>query len=364
MGDKHIVRFEPVGIEIEVDEDQTVLRAAAEQGVMLMHGCKEGQCASCKSFVLDGEDLELDRYSTFALPDFEQRGGLHPALPGARLRGRDDRAAQLRRGDDPVGPPDPAGGRRGGVQRAVTHDMRHLVLKLVEPQEVEFLPGQYVDITIPDTETTPVVLDGQHVQQGERAARVRHQGLPGRPVLELPGHQAGGRRPARRGRAVRRLHPARGRDCDLVFVGGGAGMAPILCLLRSLAERGSTRKATYYYGARTTARPVLRGGAARPRGDAAQLPLRPGAVRADRGRRLGRRGRPDHRRREDGTRPTCRTSTPTSAGRPRWSRRPWRCSTGWARPRSTSTTTSSRPPATAMTEPRERPNPATGKDGP
>src|SRR4051794_26258282 len=76
MGDKHVVRFEPVGIEIEVDEEQTILRAAAEQGVMLMHGCKEGQCASCKSFVLDGEDIDLDRYSTFALPEFEKDEGL------------------------------------------------------------------------------------------------------------------------------------------------------------------------------------------------------------------------------------------------------------------------------------------------
>ena len=43
MTDKHVVRFEPVGIEIEVREDQNILRAAAEQGIMLMHGCKEGQ---------------------------------------------------------------------------------------------------------------------------------------------------------------------------------------------------------------------------------------------------------------------------------------------------------------------------------
>ena len=35
------------------------------------------------------------------------------------------------------------------------------------------------------------------------------------------------------------------RDNDLVFVGGGAGMAPILSLLRSMAERGLTRKATF-----------------------------------------------------------------------------------------------------------------------
>ena len=75
MGDKHVVRFEPVGIEIEVGEDQTILRAAAEQGIMLMHGCKEGQCAACKSFILEGEDVEHDRYSTFALPDYEKDEG-------------------------------------------------------------------------------------------------------------------------------------------------------------------------------------------------------------------------------------------------------------------------------------------------
>lgn len=37
----------------------------------------------------------------------------------------------------------------------------------------------------------------------------------------------------------------------LVFIGGGAGMAPIVSLLRSMAEKGTTRAATFYYGART-----------------------------------------------------------------------------------------------------------------
>ncbi len=43
MVDSHKVRFEPVGIEIEVDEQETILEGAFRQGVMLMHGCKEGQ---------------------------------------------------------------------------------------------------------------------------------------------------------------------------------------------------------------------------------------------------------------------------------------------------------------------------------
>ena len=154
MGDKHVVRFEPVGIEIEVDEEQTVLRAAAEQGIMLMHGCKEGQCAACKSFVLDGEDIELDSYSTFALPDFEKEEGFTLLC---RAHVYEDVTIELLNYDEEM--------IRSGhpIQEAVaevvsidpvTHDMRHLVLKLVEPTEIAFFPGQYVDIAIPDSEET------------------------------------------------------------------------------------------------------------------------------------------------------------------------------------------------------------------
>jgi propane monooxygenase reductase subunit len=39
-------------------------------------------------------------------------------------------------------------------------------------------------------------------------------------------------------------------DRPLLFIGGGAGMAPILTLLRAMTERGTARPAAYYYGAR------------------------------------------------------------------------------------------------------------------
>ena len=65
------VRLEPVGIEIEVEEDETVLDAAFRQGIAVPHGCKEGQCASCKSILIDGE-IDLKKYSTFALSDMER----------------------------------------------------------------------------------------------------------------------------------------------------------------------------------------------------------------------------------------------------------------------------------------------------
>src|ERR1700720_1916516 len=128
MGDKHVGRFEPVGIEIEVDEEQTVLRAAFRHGLMLMHGCKEGQCSACKSFLLEGE-VDLDKYSTFALNDYEKEEGWTLLC---RAHAQSDLEVELINFDEEV--------LRSGISlqtvktrveriEELTHDIRRLVLR-------------------------------------------------------------------------------------------------------------------------------------------------------------------------------------------------------------------------------------------
>jgi len=250
MGDKHVVRFEPVGIEIEVDEAQTILRAAAEQGIMLMHGCKEGQCAACKSFVLDGEDIELDRYSTFALPDYEKEEGFTLLC---RAHPYEDLTIELLQYDEEMirnGLPIQEAEAEVVSNEPVTHDMRHLVLRLTGTAELKFFPGQYVDITVPGTdETRSFSMANITSRDGgllEFVIKVYPDGLfshflDTRLAVGDRLHISG---PF--GVFTLRESP----DAELIFVGGGAGMAPILSLLRSMAERGIERKATYYYGAR------------------------------------------------------------------------------------------------------------------
>jgi propane monooxygenase reductase component len=250
MADKHVVRFEPVGIEIEVDEDQNILRAAAEQGVMLMHGCKEGQCSSCKSFVLDGDDIELDRYSTFALPDYEREEG-YTLL--CRAHAYEDLTIELLNYDEEMirsGLPIQEAVAEVIANDPVTHDMRHLILRLVEPTEVRFFPGQYMDFAVPGTSATRSFsmanTSSRDSGQLEFIIKVYPDGLFSQ---FLDAQLAVGDRLNITGPfGVFTLRE--GDDVDLVFVGGGAGMAPILSLLRSMAERGISRKATYYYGAR------------------------------------------------------------------------------------------------------------------
>ena len=248
MGAKHTVRFDPVGIEIEVDEDETVLNAAFRQGVMLMHGCKEGQCSACKSFLLDGE-LDMERYSTFALADYERDEGY---VLLCRSHAYSDLAVELINYDEDMlrsGVPIQVVQTRVETIDVLTHDLRRLVLALEDPPEMAFIPGQYVDITIPGTTktrsfsmaNTPSTDD--HLEfvirlypDGHFSGLLDRQLKPGDP-LKVTGPY---------GMFTLRDHP----DRDLLFIGGGAGMAPILCLLRSMAESGSDRRATYYYGAR------------------------------------------------------------------------------------------------------------------
>jgi propane monooxygenase reductase component len=247
MGETYTVRLEPVGIEFEVDEDETVLRGAFRQGLMLMHGCKEGQCAACKSFLLDGE-VDLEKYSTFALNDYEKEEGWTLLC---RAHAESDLEVELINYDEEV--------LRSGIALQtqtmrveavddLTHDIRRLVLS---GDELAFKPGQYVDIAIPGSEevrsfsmaNTPSQRPGELefmikvYPDGKFSDLLASGGISPGDELEVTGPYG-----------VFTLREKSERP--LLFIGGGAGMAPILALLRSMAERGSQRKAVYYYGAR------------------------------------------------------------------------------------------------------------------
>src|SRR5579875_1138749 len=148
MGKIHQVRLHPVGVDFEVDEDETILRGAFRQGLMLMHGCKEGQCAACKSFLLDGE-VDLDKYSNFALNDFEKEEGWTLLC---RAHAMSDLEVELINYDEEIlrsGIPEQTEELAVETVEPLTHDIHRLVLN---GADLNFRPGQYVDIKIPDSE--------------------------------------------------------------------------------------------------------------------------------------------------------------------------------------------------------------------
>jgi propane monooxygenase reductase subunit len=251
VGTTHTVRFEPVGLEIEVDEAETVLNAAFRQGLMLMHGCKEGQCSACKSFLLDG-DVDLDRYSTFALPDFEEAEGW---ILLCRAHPYSDLEIELINYDEEIlqsGTPIRTVTTRVEAVDELTSDIRRLHLTVQDDEPFIFKPGQYVDIHVPGHEGEHRSFSMANTNPGELEFMIklypggRFSGLLADGAIK-PGDELTVTGPY----GVFTLRSSSPRR--LLFIGGGAGMAPILSLLRSLSETGSDREATYYYGARTEA---------------------------------------------------------------------------------------------------------------
>ena len=249
MDRRHTVRIEPVGIEIEAAEDESVLEAAFRQGLTLAHGCKHGQCAACKSFLLAG-DVELDRYSTFALADYELEEG-YTLL--CRAHAFSDLEVELLH-YDPVMLTAclPIRTVRTTVEqiRPLTHDIYHLSLVPEPGEALEFTPGQYADIHIPGSDEkrsfsmcNAPAADGRLEFMVKRYPSGRFSGLLGGSLVA--GDELWVTGPY--GVCVLR----EGSDADLIFVACGSGMAPIWSLLSSWAGRGSRRKITYHYGARS-----------------------------------------------------------------------------------------------------------------
>ena len=246
--EKHKVRFEPVGIEIEVDEEETVLNAAFRQGVALFHGCKEGQCSACKQFLLEG-DLEMDRYSTFALNEFEAEEGY---VLLCRSHAYSDLEIELIYYDEDMlrmGIPIQEVQAEVEEIESLTPEIKRLVLKLVDPPEMAFRAGQFAEIYVPGSEEHRAYSMANTPYSDERAEFIIRVFPDGTFSSLLEGD-------LKIGDSLRMNVPygvfmlREDSDSDAIFIGGGTGMAPLLSILRYMAQKGIERDVTFYFGAR------------------------------------------------------------------------------------------------------------------
>lgn len=251
MADTHRINFAPVDIEMEVTEDESILDAAFRQGIHLMHGCREGRCSACKSYMLDG-DVQMDDYSTFACNEAEEAEGY---VLLCRSYAYSDCEIELLNFDED----ELLGGAtiqdvrtRVAAIEPVTSDIVSLRLDVVEPETFEFKPGQYVDLSVPGTDekrsfsiaTTQATPDKLEFlikkYPGGLFAGLLEEGLA--PGDEIMVNGPYGSCTLRNGHVL-----------PIICIGGGAGMAPLLSLLRHVSETGLNRPVRFYYGARTAA---------------------------------------------------------------------------------------------------------------
>jgi propane monooxygenase reductase subunit len=245
----HTVRFEPVGIEMDVHEGETVLDAAFRQGISVMHGCKEGQCSSCKSQLVDG-DIELLKYSTFALSEAESDAG---QILLCRTLAYSDLTVELLNYDEDLLSRSIAVKDHPGTVvsvEALTRDIRRLTIELSGP--FRFWAGQFVDLTIAGRGVTRAYSMGNAPDGGTRLSFIIKQ-YPDGAFSNLlsgdlkPGDPVIAKGPF--GTCFRR----EGRTGPMILVGGGSGMSPLWSILTDHAASGEQRPVRFFYGARTRA---------------------------------------------------------------------------------------------------------------
>lgn len=243
----YTVRFEPVGVEMEVEEGEWVLDAAFRQGIAVAHGCREGRCSSCKCVLLEG-DAEVEDYSTFALPDYERDSG-HVLL--CRTQAFSDLTVELLNYDEDLIRRSIAVKEFAGSLRSVTaltHDTRLLEVQLEQP--MKFWAGQYVELTVPQagvtrsysmasTQSTPDTLRFiiRKYPDGAFSSLVDTTLQPGTALVVKGPYGSCFRREERPG--------------PMVLVGGGSGMSPLWSILQDHLHSGEQRPVRFFYGART-----------------------------------------------------------------------------------------------------------------
>jgi CDP-4-dehydro-6-deoxyglucose reductase len=223
--------------------DQSVLDAALCAGLNLPHSCKSGNCGSCRARLLEGQ-IVYPHGKPLGLCDAELDAGFI-LLCQARACG------DLLIETSEIRPTHEITVRRlpCRIERAIplSHDVMAVFLRLPVAEEFHFDAGQYIDVMLsggrrrsfsiasPPHASRLLELHVRRVAGGEFTEQL-FTGQPQHMLLTIEGPL---------GQFVHRPTGA-----PILMVGGGTGLAPLLCMLRHVIETGIRRDIRLYWGVR------------------------------------------------------------------------------------------------------------------
>jgi Na+-transporting NADH:ubiquinone oxidoreductase subunit F len=233
--------------ELVVAGGQPLLKALVGEGIFIPSACGgRGSCGLCKVKVEEGGGQllptelpwlsEEEKKNNIRLScQFKVKNDLSIRIPDELFR-----VKQFRTVVESI--------------RDLTHDIKEVRLKLIDPPEIEPTAGQFVQFQVPEYELTDepvyraysmasVPSDKNHI---ELEIRLVPNGICTTYVHSY----------LKEGDEVLVNGPygdffLRDTDRDIVCIAGGSGMAPLKSILLDMAEKGSKRKATYFFGARS-----------------------------------------------------------------------------------------------------------------
>ncbi len=235
--------------EYTVDGGKTLLSSLKEQEIFIPSACGgRGSCGLCKVKAVDG----FGQYLPTELPWIEEDERKENIRLSCQVKVKNDMEIQI---------PEELFNVKMFTAKVVslrdlTYDIKELRLDLIEPAEIEYTPGQFVQLEVPPYELTdePVYRAysmssvPSNPKQVELEVRLVPNGICTTYVHEY----------MQEGDEVTFNGPygdfhLRETDRDIYFIAGGSGHAPIKSILYNMVESQNPRKAMYFFGARSKA---------------------------------------------------------------------------------------------------------------
>lgn len=238
------VQLEQTEQSFEVDENESILAAALRANVNLAHDCQLGGCGTCRIKLIKGS-VSYAEFPMALTPEEESEGYALAcqALPASDLVICPSRAQ--------VELPEAARHIASVTAiRSVSPLVTHLTLHIPGAESLAYLPGQYMNVIMPDGSTRSFSMASRprgsqvdfHVRQVERGSFTQGR------LTQL---QAGDALEVELPLGSFQFHAEDYRP--LLMVATGTGLAPIKAILESLMDDPDCPPVSFYWGARVAA---------------------------------------------------------------------------------------------------------------
>ena len=250
IAEKYMANYGPCTISInageivfERDGGSTLLSTLIDRKIFIPSACGgKGSCGYCKVIVESGGGPILPTETPFMSRSETMRGvrlacqvkvkeNINIVLPEELLNVKQYTS-------------------RVSLVRDLTYDIREVNLELVEPEEIKHRPGQYVQIMAPSPEgpvfrAYSISSPAEAHNKVQLIVRLVPDGIASTYIHGL-----------QEGDEVMFTGPygefklSEDPNAEIICVGGGAGMAPISCIIHSIYEKWPDRKCQLYFGCR------------------------------------------------------------------------------------------------------------------
>ena len=231
---------------VTVTGGRPLLSTLKDQQIFIPSACGgRGSCGLCKVTVLDGAGALLATETPWLTPE-EQKANVRLSCQ-----------VKVKR-DLKIWIPEELFSVKQYQTRVVglsdlTHDIKEVKLKLIDPPEITFAAGQFIQIEVPPYALTdePVYraysVSSAPVESGQIELEIRY--VPnGICTTYVHQHLKVGDKVTING-PYGSFHLRPG-DREIICIAGGSGMAPIKSLLLEMERAGNPRPCRYFFGAR------------------------------------------------------------------------------------------------------------------